>query len=93
MDRLSLIEDYRKLEEKLGKVSSDLLMKIMDKREESVFEKFATREDFLELKLALKADIAHLEKRVEEKIGNMAWKMAGLLTLQAGVIVALIKLL
>ena len=56
MDRLTLIEDFRKLEEALGKESSALLIKILDRREEMLLDKLATKED-----------LAHLEKRVEAK--------------------------
>ena len=103
MQKLSLIQDFRKLEEKLGKEPSDLLLKILDQREVMLLDKLATKEDLYSLRMEfqdLKTEFAHLEKRVEAKmvrieakIGSMAWKMAGLLILQAGVIVALIKLI
>jgi len=52
-------------------------------------ERFATKEDILKYQLETKEEISN----IKTDMGNMAWKMAGLLILQAGVIVALIKLI
>ncbi len=93
MDRLSFIRDFRKLEEQLGKESSDLLLTIMDKREQMLLEPLATREDMLRIEGELKNLEVKLLGKLHQEIGNMAWKMTGLLILQAGVIVALIKLI
>ena len=100
MESLSLIRDFRKLEENIGKEPSDLILRILDRREEMLLEKLATKDDLSIFAtkddltvFATREDLIRFEAKMLEKMGNLAWKMAGLLILQTGVIVALIKLI
>ena len=81
MTTLSQVEDFRKLEQSLGKNTSDLILKILKEREEMQSQQLAT-----------KKDIYRLESKLHQEIGNMAWKSAALLTAQTAVLMGLLKI-
>jgi hypothetical protein len=101
-----MIEDFRKLEEKLGKETSELLLRILQKQEKMQLEKLATKEDILQLQGEiqriegkmegsmgqLERHMGKLEGRVYQAIGNMAWKMTALLIAQTAAFMGLLKL-
>ena len=77
------------MEEKLGKEPSDLILTILDKREEILLEKLATKEDLG----LLREEFSKLREEFSKRETRIAWRITTLLILQAGVIVALIKLI
>lgn len=100
MEKLSLIEDFRKLEKELGKEPSDLLFHILTVREEMLFEQVATKADFQELKADFKGLRTEMQRDLNKAVSdlrtdmaNLAWKMGALFTVQVGVVVAIMKLL
>ena len=99
---LSIIKDFRKLEKKLGKETSDVLLSILKDRDIMTTERLATKDDMSELQKEfqiLKADLhrlevemKNLEVRVNQAIGRIAWKTAGLLIAQTAVLMGLLKI-
>ena len=96
---LSRIKDFRKLEEKLGKETSDVLFRLLQDQERMTLEKLATKDD-LHQEIHLLEDQIHrievetktLEVRVYQAIGGIAWKTAGLLIAQTAVLMGLLKI-
>ena len=83
MEKLSLIEHFRKLEKELGKAPSDTLLHILDNREEMLFNKLSTKEDlkglkanFNELKADLRADIQKIESQMSGMRSDMEDRFA-----------------
>lgn len=53
----------------------------------------ATKGDLADLRSEIKADLAELRAELQREMREQAWKIAGLLLVQTGAIIALIKLL
>ena len=75
----------RKLKKKLGKETSDLLLNILNKREEMQRDSLATKEDVYRLEAKLHQKIESLETKLHQEIGkvrremgSLAWYVAGL---------------
>ena len=99
---LSRIKDLRKLEETLGKETSEVLLNILDDQELMTIERLATKDDLSELQRdihvvradvhRLEVEMKNLEVKVYQAIGGIAWKTAGLLIAQTAVMMGLLKL-